>query len=453
MKLKLQFLGAAGTVTGSRYLLSYGDTHVLIDCGLFQGVKNLRQRNWTPLPFPAAQIDAVILTHAHLDHSGYLPRLIREGFRGPVLSTHGTRSLAEILLPDSGHLQEEDARRANHHHYTKHHPAEPLYTAEEAERAVKRFQPQPFNAPFDVGPLRVRFTPAGHILGAACVHVEAGDRTLVFSGDLGRPEDLITLPPAAVTHADYLIVESTYGDRLHPVSNAKARLAAIVADTAKRGGVVMIPAFAVGRAQEMLLLLTQLRKEGAIPNLPVYLDSPMAIDVTDLFIHYTREHRLNRQQCAEIFREVKYVRTQEESKRISASASPKVIVAGAGMLTGGRILHHLRAFGGDHRNTIVIAGYQAPGTRGAALLNGASTLRIFGEDVRIQCQIELIEELSAHADYAETVEWLKNFQHPPRTVFITHGEPAAADNLRKEIEHILDWNVVVPEMGQEFALQ
>src|SRR5690606_27347383 len=416
MKLKIQFLGAAGTVTGSRDLLSDGNTHVLLDCGLFQGVKNLRERNWSPLPFPADRSDAAVLSHAAVEHRGALRRLPRAACAGPVDCSAGTRALAEILLPDSGHLQEEDARRANRHHYTKHNPAEPLYSEEEALQSLALLQPQPFRTGFAIGNLRVRFTPAGHILGAACVHIETDNRTLTFSGDLGRPNELIMLPPEPVQRADYLILESTYGDRLHPASDPKSRLTEIINQTAAQGGVVMIPAFAVGRAQDILLLLTQLRTEGKIPAIPIYLDSPMAIDVTDLFNRFVGEHRLSRAQCAAVFKSVIYTREQEESKRISADSLPKIIVAGAGMLTGGRILHHLRAFGGDPRNTIIIAGYQAPGTRGAALLAGTETLRIFGEDVRIRCHVELIEELSAHADYAEITEWLKNFEQSPRTV-------------------------------------
>lgn len=452
MKITLRMLGAAGTVTGSRYLLSAGTTNILIDCGLFQGVKNLRQRNWAPLPFPARRIDAVVLTHAHLDHSGYLPRLVREGFEGPVFCTAATRELAAILLVDSGHLQEEDARRANRYGYTKHSPAEPLYTVEDAEKSLTRFEAMPFHAAFAIGDLRVRFAPAGHILGAASVHVEYKGRSIVFSGDVGRPHDLIMHPPEAITEADYLVVESTYGDRLHPPGDARERLAEIVRKTAARGGLVMLPAFAVGRAQDLLYLLMQLRDEGSIPALPIYLDSPMAIDVTDLYSRFCGEHRLSRQQCAALFKSVNYVREQAESRQLSANTTPKVIVAGAGMLTGGRILHHLRAFGGDHRNTIVIAGYQAPGTRGAALLGGTDRLRIFGEDVRIRCAVEYIEELSAHADYSEIAEWLTSIGRAPNRVFVTHGEPVAADHMRQVLERRFGWSVVVPEMNEEFTL-
>ena len=452
MDLSLRFLGAAGTVTGSRYLLRCGATHLLIDCGLFQGVKNLRQRNWRPLPFDAARIDAVLLTHAHLDHSGYLPRLLREGFHAPVYCTAATRALAQILLPDSAHLQEEDARRANRYGYSRHHPAEPLYTAQQAQQALALLRPAPYYHSLRIGEARVRFTPAGHILGAACVQIEAGGRVVTFSGDLGRPHDPVMRPPEALTRADYLILESTYGDRLHPQTDVKATLASIINETFARGGLLMIPAFAVGRAQDLLHLLTGLRTEGAIPAVPIYLDSPMAIDVTELFIRFHREHRLSREQCEAMARAVIYVRDQEASRRLGGNRAPKIIIAGAGMLTGGRILHHLRSFGADHRNTLLITGYQAPGTRGAALLAGADTLRIYGEDVPIRCAVAAIDELSAHADYAEISQWLSHFQDAPRTVFLTHGEPAAADHLRGVVQRRFGWNALVPELGQEFAL-
>jgi metallo-beta-lactamase family protein len=452
MTLKIRFLGAAGTVTGSRYLLSCDNTHVLIDCGLFQGVKNVRQRNWAALGFPAEKLDAVILTHAHLDHSGYLPRLMRQGFSGPVYCTHATSDIAAILLADSGYLQEEDARRANRYGYTKHHPAEPLYSVEEAERVIKQFRVIPFHQEFGVGELRIRFTVAGHILGAASVRIDAHGQITTFSGDVGRPHDPTMPPPEPLEYTDNLIVESTYGDRLHPRDDTKLRLTEMINKTAARGGLVMIPAFAVGRTQYLLHLLAQMRADESIARIPIYLDSPMAIDVTELFYRHHREHNLTREQCAAMSHVATYVRTQEESKALSASNIPKIIVAGAGMLTGGRILHHLRAFGGDHRNTIIISGYQAPGTRGAALLAGVDKLRIFGEDVRINCAVEEIKELSAHADYAEISDWLGTLPSSPRRVFVTHGEPMAADNLRRIIQAQLKCDVIVPEQGEEFAL-
>ncbi len=450
--MKIQFLGAAGTVTGSRYLLRHGNTSVLIDCGLFQGVKNVRLRNWQPLPFPAEKIDAVVLTHAHLDHSGYLPRLIREGFKGPVYCTHATEALAKILLPDSGRLQEDDAQRANKHGYTKHRPAQPLYTEEEALGSLRSFEPRPYHAGFAIGDLQVRFSPAGHILGASCVQIEAGGKTITFSGDLGRQADLVMKAPEPIRHTDFLVVESTYGNRLHATNDPRTRLKEIITRTAARGGVVMIPAFAVGRAQELLHLLTQLRAAREIPDIPFFLDSPMAIDVTDVFCRYGSDHRLSRAECDALCNGVTYVRDRDDSKRLSAKTTPKVIIAGAGMMTGGRILHHLRAFGANHRNTLIISGYQAEGTRGHALLNGSTTLKIFGQYVPINCEVEQMMELSAHADYNEICQWLTHFEKPPKKVFITHGEPLAADSLRQKIEARFKWDAIVPEMAQEFIL-
>lgn len=450
--MKLQFLGATGTVTGSRYLVTEGDTRVLVDCGLFQGVKALRQRNWKPFPIAPAEIDAVVLTHAHLDHSGYLPRLIQDGFSGPVYCTPATRALGEILLPDSGKLQEEDALRANRYGYSKHTPAEPLYTAQQAERALKAFDTRDFDEMFEIGGLRVHFTPAGHILGAACVHVDNGTRTLSFSGDLGRPNDPVMKPPLPIKHADYLVLESTYGDRRHTVVDVAEQLEKIVNATVGRGGTVMLPAFAVGRAQNFMHLLTQLRAAGRIPDVPLYLDSPMAINVSHVFCHFRAQHQLSDAECHAMCEGVTYVRTRQDSEALSADSYPKVIIAGAGMLTGGRILHHLKALGGNHRNTLLIAGYQAEGTRGHALMNGMRTLKIYGEYVPINCQVEEISSLSGHADFSEIGDWLSHFEQPPRQVFLTHGEALAADSQRRYLEERLGWNVMVPEMLDEFVL-
>jgi len=450
--VKLQFLGATGTVTGSRYLVTEGDTRVLVDCGLFQGVKALRQRNWKPFPIAPTEIDAVVLTHAHLDHSGYLPRLIQEGFSGPVYCTPATRALAEILLPDSGKLQEEDALRANRYGYSKHNPTEPLYTAQQAERALKAFDARDFHETFEIGGLRVHFTPAGHILGAACVHVDNGTRTLCFSGDLGRPNDPVMKPPMPIKHADYLVLESTYGNRRHTVVDVAEQLAKIVNTTVGRGGTVMLPAFAVGRAQTFMHLLTQLRAAGRIPDVPFYLDSPMAIDVSRVFCHFRAQHLLSDAECHAMCQGVTYVHTRQDSEALSADPYPKVIIAGAGMLTGGRILHHLKALGGNHRNTLLIAGYQAEGTRGHALMNGIRTLKIYGEYVPINCQVEEVSSLSGHADFVEIGDWLSHFEQPPRQVFLTHGEALAADSQRRYLEERLDWNLLVPEMFDEFIL-
>lgn len=450
--MKLRFLGAAGTVTGSRYLLREGETRLLIDCGLFQGVKTLRLKNWQAFPVPAGSLDAVVLTHAHLDHSGYLPRLVREGFRGPIYCTPATADLLEILLIDSAHLQEEDAERANRGGYSKHRPAEPLYTRIDAERALKQVNTQPLHQGFRIGPFHLRYTRAGHILGAACVSVECGGHTGLFSGDLGRPEDALMLPPEPPPACDYLLIESTYGDRRHAPDSPKDRLAELVRNTAARGGTLLLPAFAVGRAQSLLYLLGQLRAERAIPALPVYLDSPMAIDVTELLVRHAGEHRLSPEACHQVCASVNFVRDAAESEQLSASATPKIIVAGAGMLTGGRILHHLKAFGSDHRNTLALAGYQAPGTRGYALEHGARSLKLYGEYVTIGCRLEVLEGLSAHADYVEIGDWLAQLPVPPKRVFITHGEPVAADHLRCYLGERFGWGASVPEQGDEVEL-
>lgn len=449
--MKLRFLGATGTVTGSRYLLSHNGTQLLIDCGLFQGVKVIRRRNWKSFVVKPESIDAVILTHAHLDHSGYLPRLMREGFRGQVWCTPATHALADIMLPDSGHIQEEDARHANRHGYSKHDPAEPLYTAEDAERVLKQFRDQDYHQPLVIGPFTITFTPAGHILGSACVRIECEGRSITFSGDVGRLKDPVMNPPETLKPTDWLVVESTYGDRLHPEEDPGKLLAKVVSDTAARGGTVLIPAFAVGRAQTLMYLLTTLMAANKIPRLPIYLDSPMAIDVTDVFRRFNKEHQLSRSQCDTLCSHITFVRSANDSQTLSGNRHPKVIIAGAGMLNGGRILHHLQAFGEDWRNTIVIAGYQSEGTRGHALLNGAKQLRIYGQEVDINCQVACVEGLSAHADYREMLEWL----HPlpaPTEVFITHGELLASDSMRQHLERKLGWNATVPEHGDEVEL-
>jgi metallo-beta-lactamase family protein len=450
--MKIRFLGAAGTVTGSRYLLTHGGHSLLVDCGLFQGVKNIRSRNWKPFPVDPSGLSAVLLTHAHLDHSGYLPRLMREGFDGPVWTTPASRELVDILLEDSAHLQEEDARHANRYGYSKHHPAEPLYTAEDARHAMKHVRSTGFDEPIVIGPFRATFTPAGHILGAAGIRVECGGQRITFSGDLGRPNDPVMTPPAPLVATDWLVLESTYGDRLHPDSDPFEALAAIVSRTAARGGTVLLPSFAVGRAQTLMYLLSRLMDEHRIPDLPVFLDSPMAIDVTGVFRHYRHEHRLSQEACDRMRDAVTFTRTPEESEALAANRYPKVIIAGAGMLNGGRILHQLLAFGADARNTVVIAGYQAEGTRGDALLKGARSLRIFGRDAQINCEVARVDGLSAHADYSEILDWLRPVAHAPRRVFVTHGEPVASDSLRQRLEHELGWSAVVPEQDEEFSL-
>lgn len=451
--MELSFFGATGTVTGSRYLLTSGGSRILVDCGLFQGYKQLRLRNWAPPPFDPVTIDAVILSHAHIDHSGYLPKLIREGFEGPVYSTPATRDLCAVLLPDAGHLQEEEARLANRHRYSRHHPALPLFTRADGERALQSFVPLDLDLPLEVrAGLTVELHRAGHLLGAACVRVSDASSSVLFSGDLGRPNDLTMLPPAAVRKAAWLVLESTYGNRRHAASDPSVALAEAVNRTAQRGGVVVVPSFAVGRAQSILYYLHQLKAERAIPDIPVFLDSPMAIDATHIFCRHLGQHRLTAAQCRQTCAVATYVTSVEESKALNVRRGPMIVIAASGMATGGRVLHHLKARAPDPRSTILFAGYQAGGTRGAAMLAGAESVRIHGEQVPVRAEVVALDQLSGHADYAETLHWLRHFEEPPRETFITHGEPAAADALRARIEKELGWRCTVPEYGQQVPL-
>ena len=447
-RTRLTFLGAAETVTGSRYLLEASGARILVDCGLFQGLKKLRERNWAGLPFDAASLDAVVLTHAHIDHSGYLPKLCQLGFRGRAYCTPGTRDLLQLLLPDSAFLQEEEARYANKLHYSKHTPAKPLYTGEDAERALARLTPVPFHERFEPARgITASFSRAGHIVGSASVLFELGGTRLAFSGDVGRSADPIMKPPEALGPADYLVVESTYGDRKHPPEAVTDALARIINETASKGGVIVVPAFAVGRAQHLLHLVAGLIEEHRIPSLPVYLDSPMAIDATELFCKHTEDHRLVQGECMRMCRAAKYARTPEESKAIDASTGPMIVISASGMATGGRVLHHLRRFLPDDKNHVLVVGYQAAGTRGRALLQGAEELKIHGQYVRVRARVSQIQGLSAHADYAELIDWLRLSQLNPKRVFVTHGEPEAADAFRRRVKDTFGWQAEVPEMG------
>ena len=444
--MRLTFLGATGTVTGSRYLLEEGGRRVLVDCGLFQGLKQLRLRNWDDFPVPPSSIDAVVLTHAHLDHSGFLPRLVELGFRGRVHCTAATRDLCALLLPDSGRLLEEEADFANRHGTSQHHPALPLYTEEQARLALERLVVNRHEQGFEpVAGLRVVLRPAGHLLGAASVRIEWARRSILFSGDLGRAHDLLMHPPARPDAADWLVVESTYGDRAHASEDPLATIADVVSRTAARGGIVVIPAFAVGRAQTLLWCLHRLKVERRIPDLPVFLNSPMAADATRIYIEHRQEHRLSESDCRAIFATAHIVNSVEESKRLNELRMPAVIVSASGMASGGRVLHHLKAFAPDARNTILFAGFQAAGTRGAAIVGGAPTVKIFGQHVPIRAEVGRIDALSAHADRDELLAWVGALPAPPQRIFVTHGEPVPADSLRQTIEERHAWPCTVPE--------
>ena len=452
--MKIRFLGAAGTVTGSKTLVTIGDTRILVDCGLFQGYKQLRLLNWEPLAVAPAQIDVVVLTHAHLDHSGYLPLLVRNGFRGKIICTEATADLCGILLPDSGHLQEEDAAFANRHRFSKHHPALPLYTEEDARNCLSQFSPVDFGVPVELAPgLKATFRPAGHILGAAIVAISDGERSITFSGDLGRQEDLLMPPPTAVPETDYLVVESTYGNRRHPQVDAMQTLAREIRETAARGGVVVIPAFAVGRVQSLLYAIHLMKKSGDIAaHLPVFLDSRMAKDATGIYRKHRHDHKLTPEQCAQMCHAATIINSVEESKALAQKHMPMIIIAASGMATGGRVLHHLKTFAPDPRNTILFAGFQAAGTRGATLLSGSPTVKIHGQYVPVRARVALVDNLSAHADSEEILQWLRTAPRPPKLCFITHGEPDAADALRRSIEEKLKRRCRVPALGDEFDL-
>jgi metallo-beta-lactamase family protein len=451
--LQIQFLGATGTVTGSKYLIRAGGRRILIDCGLFEGLKQLRLRNWDPPPIEPAEVDAIVLTHAHLDHSGYLPLFVRRGFKGPVFCTSATEDFCRILLPDSGHLQEEEAEYANRHRFSKHSPALPLYTLRDAEQSLSVLVPVDYHRVTELGDgLRFSLLPAGHILGASMVLLEHGTTTVLFSGDLGRPADPVIGAPEAVANADYLILESTYGDRRHEMIDPSEKLGEIINRTVARGGSVIIPAFAVGRAQQMMYYIHRLKAARAIQNVPVFLNSPMAADVTQLYRRYQGEHRLSAVECDAMCKAARIVNTVEESKWLNTRTFPMVIISASGMATGGRVLHHLRAFAPDAKNTILFTGFQAAGTRGAAMLAGASEVKIHGQYVPVRAEIASLPNLSAHADYAEIMSWLGNFVRSPSQVFLTHGEPVAADALRHRIEERLGWVCRVPEYLEMRAL-
>ena len=451
--MRLTFCGAAGTVTGSKYLLEHEGKRVLVDCGLFQGLKQLRLRNWEPFPLHADRVDAVVLTHAHIDHSGYLPALARQGFRGPVYCTEATRDLCGLMLPDSGHLQEEDAFYANRHGFSKHQPALPLYTEQDARKTLKLFRPQAFDEAFEPVPgVHVRFSLAGHILGAATVHVRWESGSLLFSGDLGRNEDILMRPPAAPAAADYVVLESTYGDRLHQQEDPATAFAEVINRTAARGGVIVVPAFAVGRAQSLMYVVATLKQQGRIPDLPVFLNSPMAADTTEIYHKHRAQHRLTPEQCRMMCTSAKVVNSVEESRKLNELRFPAVIISASGMATGGRVVHHLKAMAPDHRNTIVLAGYQAAGTRGAALAGGARQIKIHGEYVPVRAEVVSLGSLSAHADREELLSWIGQLPRPPKQVFLTHGEPVAADSLRLAIEERHRWACSVPEQMQAVEL-
>lgn len=448
--MKIQFLGAVDGVTGSRHRVEIGDDRVLLDCGLFQGFKVQRERNWAPLPQELLDVDAVVLSHAHLDHSGYLPALVKQGYRGAIYASPATCDLAAVLLMDAAHLQEEDARRANRYGYSRHAKALPLYTRADATRAIARLRPLPMGREQRVGGIGITLTPAGHLLGACSVTLaRGGGERLVFSGDLGRSADLLMPPPQPVTRADVLVVESTYGNRVHPPEDPAERLGQVIRDTVERGGSVLLPSFAVGRAQALLLLLQRLRRTGAIPKaLPIFVDSPMALEATALYRRHAALLRVNPREMKMLTEGVTLVATVQQSMRLSRSRWPSVIISASGMATGGRVLHHLKSLLPDARHHVCFPGFQVGGSRGARLVAGATEVKIHGEYVPVRAEVSHLESLSGHADSDELMAWMRQFRSPPQQTFVVHGEPDAADALRARIGHELGWRVRVPQLGE-----
>lgn len=480
----ITFLGAARTVTGSKYLLDTGSAKVLIDAGLFQGLKELRLRNWQEFPIAASEIDAIVLTHAHLDHCGYLPRLVSQGFRGRVFCTAGTQDLCRIVLPDSGRIHEEDAASANRHGYSKHAPALPLYGEADAFRAVSQLQPVGYDRPVPVaGGVEVEFINAGHLLGSSYARVRTGGRTILFGGDLGRFDRPVLPDPTMIAEADYLLVESTYGNRVHEDDNDGSQVSEVISQTAERGGRVIIPSFAIGRVEELIYWIKRLEEERRIPVLPVFVDSPMAIEALARYTERLREldpemqpeyrdekaphgpadhqdssekrarhARQERQLCGFCTERFRTISSVAESKQLTQSKMPAIVISASGMATGGRVLHHLKAALPDSRNTVLFVGYQAAGTRGRQLVDGQKTVKIHGEMIPVHARIALVGSMSAHADSNEILRWLRGFTKPPKMTFLVHGEPVAMDALGATIKTQLGWTTKMPEYRETVQL-
>jgi len=441
----LQFLGATGTVTGSRYLIDTGNKRILIDCGLYQGFKQLRRRNRKPFPVRPRLIDTVLLTHAHLDHSGFLPALYRSGFQGRILCTPATQELSRLILQDSGHLQEEEARYAKRKGFSEHRDPKPLYTLEDAKAVLGSFKAVPFNRKSDLGSgVSAEFIPAGHLLGAAQIRLNINGTIVHFSGDLGHDPDPLMRAPVPFGGADILVCESTYGNRSHPNIDPEEELAPVLQRVFARGGTVLIPSFAVGRAQGLMYHIARLMKRGDIPYVPVYLNSPMAVDATEIYHNHHDEHHVSWEDCKAMFQLAARVNTVDESKELNTRQGPMIIISASGMLSGGRVLHHLVSFGGDRRNAIILSGFQAGGTRGATLASGQRKVRVFGREIQIEAEVVQLETFSGHADADEILDWM-SAGHAPKMTYLTHGEPDAADTLRRRVAHELGRKVRVPE--------
>jgi metallo-beta-lactamase family protein len=445
---KIHFLGASGTVTGSKYLFELPNKKILIDCGMFQGIKELRELNWQQLPVKAADIDMVLLTHGHADHIGFLPRLVNMGFRGPVWGTAPTLNIAEIILRDSAKIQEEDAERANKDGFTKHKPAKPLYNLLDVEKTLPLFLPKPEGEwiPID-DQISIRFQYNGHILGATFIELEIAGKRIVFSGDVGRSSDPLLFDPRKPNKADILVMESTYGNRLHSANSVSEKLLTIIEETVQKNGTLIIPSFSVERAQLLIYLIWQLYKEGKLPgSLPVILDSPMGIDAYSVFRKYHDWHKLDEDKCMEISRRIHMVQSYHETWEIIENPDPKIIIAGSGMVTGGRVLSYLKVYLKKPETTVLLAGFQAEGTRGRQLLDGAEEIKFFGKLHPVKARIEMLEGLSGHADQQELLSWVSDLKTSPHAVYLVHGEPEARNVLKTKLIDMFDWNVKTPAL-------
>jgi len=451
--VKLQFLGAAQTVTGSKYYLETEGLKLLIDCGMFQGLKTLRQQNWLPLPIDVAAIDKVLLTHGHLDHTGYLPRLLKQGFKGKVLGTGPTLAIAAIILRDSAKIHEEEAEKANKEGYSKHSPALPFYSLEEAKNAIDLFQiveqDQWINLSEEV---QLRFSYNGHILGATYITLKIDEKEYVFSGDIGRPNDLLLMDPKRPKWADYLFLESTYGNKLHPDEEVEALLIELVHKTINEQGILLIPSFAVERLQLLMVILWRLYQKNRIPNIPIFVDSPMGTDVLDLFKHFPKWHKMPLSDLSAMCDHMTLISSYRDTWKTIDDPRPKIVIAGSGMITGGRILTYLKQKIDLNTTTVLIVGYQAEGTRGRKLLEGATELRIFGKDLEVKASVVHLESLSAHADQAELMNWLSEVKNIPENTFLIHGEPEAMEGFKIKIEESLAWRVTIPNLWDTVQL-
>lgn len=451
--IKIQFLGAAGTVTGSKYLIQTPEKTILLDCGMFQGLKSLRLLNWKEFPINSSKIDCVLLTHGHLDHVGYLPKLVAQGFTGNIYGTEPTLEVAKLILEDSAKIQEEDAARANAKGYSKHHPAKPLYDLKDVEKTVPHFRPQPLDELIKLSEgISFRFKYNSHILGATFIELKIADTVLVFSGDIGRSNDLLMYPPKKPKHADVLFIESTYGDRLHPELPVE-QLKEVIKAAATRKGTIIVPGFAVERIQMLMYLLWKLRKAHEIPNLPLYMDSPMGKNVLDIFHHNQSWHKLPTDDCNEMCKDIRLIKSIDETLNLARDKKAKIIIAGSGMGSGGRVLTYFQNLLGDAASTVLLVGYQAEGTRGRQLLEGAKEIKLYGKYYEVKAKIENIEGLSAHADQKGLIDWLSEIENKPAKVYVVHGEAGAAQAFSQKIENIYGWKTEIPKLNDIITVE